>query len=112
MDDRSTAQVDLKALTFAATPLPLSQGVLLSLVQQLGCDLRQDTAHKLEWIREGALALNPMDPVVAPHMRPFLAQLYQNLRRQMQQLTTTSAELANSMHLVLHVVNLVLTACN
>ncbi|CAM6081699.1 unnamed protein product [Calypogeia fissa] len=102
-------QVDVKAL-FAATPLPLSQGVLLSLVQQLGCDLGKDTAHKLEWIREGALALNPKDPVLAPHMRPFLEQLYQNLHRQMQ-LTTNGGELANSMRLVLHVVNSLLTAC-
>ncbi|KAL2636093.1 hypothetical protein R1flu_007572 [Riccia fluitans] len=102
-------QVDLKAL-FSIVPLPLSQGVLLSLVQQLGCDLGKDTAHKLEWIREGALALNPKDPVLAPHMRPFLEQLYQNLHRQMH-LTTAGGELANSMRLVLHVVNSLLTAC-
>ncbi|BFI30389.1 enhancer of mRNA-decapping protein 4 [Marchantia polymorpha subsp. ruderalis] len=102
-------QVDLKTL-FSMVPLPLSQGVLLSLVQQLGCDLGKDTAHKLEWIREGALALNPKDPVLAPHMRPFLEQLYQNLHRQMH-LTTAGGELANSMRLVLHVVNSLLTAC-
>lgn len=57
---------------FNTVPLPLSQGVLLSLVQQLGCDLGKDTARKLSWIREAALALNPDDPLLAPHMRPFL----------------------------------------
>ena len=94
---------------FAQVPLPLSQGVLLSLVQQLGCDLGKDTARKLSWIREAALALNPNDPLLAPHMRPFLEQLYQNLHNQVQ-ITTVPGEQAN-LRLVIHVVNSLLTAC-
>ena len=94
---------------FNTVPLPLSQGVLLSLVQQLGCDLGKDTARKLSWIREAVLALNPGDPLLAPHMRPFLEQLYQNLHRQVQ-LTTIPAEQAN-LRLVIHVVHSLLTSC-
>lgn len=94
---------------FNTVPLPLSQGVLLSLVQQLGCDLGKDTARKLSWIREAALALNPDDPLLAPHMRPFLEQLYQNLHRQVQ-LTTIPGEQA-TLRLVIHVVHSLLTSC-
>ncbi|KAJ7536521.1 hypothetical protein O6H91_12G072700 [Diphasiastrum complanatum] len=102
-------QVDPVTL-FATNPLPLSQGVVLSLVQQLGCDLGKDTARKLTWIREAALRLNPNDPVLAPHMRLFLDQLYNNLRRQLLLLPPTG-ELTSSLTLVIHVVNSLLTAC-
>lgn len=98
-----------EAHLFSTVPLPLSQGVLLSLVQQLGCDLGKDTARKLSWIREAALALNPDDPLLAPHMRPFLEQLYQNLHRQVQQ-STVPGEQAN-LRLVIHVVHSLLTSC-
>jgi len=93
---------------FSTAPLPLSQGVLLSLVQQLGCDLGKDTTRKLSWIREAALALNPDDPLLAPHMRPFLQQLYQNLHKQVAQ--AVPGEQAN-LRLVIHVVHSLLTSC-
>jgi enhancer of mRNA-decapping protein 4 len=97
-----------EAHLFSTVPLPLSQGVLLSLVQQLGCDLGKDTARKLSWIREAALALNPDDPLLAPHMRPFLQQLYQNLHKQVAQ--AVPGEQAN-LRLVIHVVHSLLTSC-
>lgn len=93
---------------FSTVSLPLSQGVLLSLVQQLGCDLGKDTPRKLSWIREAALALNPDDPLLAPHMRPFLQQLYENLRRQVKH--ALPGEQAN-LRLVIHVVHSLLTSC-
>ncbi|KAJ7536025.1 hypothetical protein O6H91_12G054200 [Diphasiastrum complanatum] len=102
-------QVDPASL-FGTNPLPLSQGVILSLMQQLGCDLDKDTASKLNWIKEAALRLNPIDPLLAPHMRRFLDQLYNNLRRQLHLLPSTG-ELTNSLTLVIHVVNSLLTAC-
>ena len=40
-------------------PPILSQQVLLSLLQQLGYDLTRDSATKLTWIRDAALALDP-----------------------------------------------------
>lgn len=101
-------QADPQSL-FSMVPLPLSQGVLLSLVQQLSCDLGKDTARKLVWIREAALALNPNDPILAHHMRPILGDLYQNLHGQM--LITSSGGEASSIRLVLHLVNSILTAC-
>eukprot|EP00252_Welwitschia_mirabilis_P011042 TRINITY_DN2483_c0_g4_i1.p1 TRINITY_DN2483_c0_g4~~TRINITY_DN2483_c0_g4_i1.p1 ORF type:complete len:995 (-),score=261.46 TRINITY_DN2483_c0_g4_i1:503-3487(-) len=102
------SQVDPQSL-FTMVPFPLSQGVLLSLVQQLSCDLGNELAQKLIWIREAALQLNPNDPRLSCHMRPILGELYQNLHRQM--LVTTSPAEASSIRLVLHVVNSILTAC-
>ena len=40
-------------------PAAVSQGVLLSLLQQLGSDLARLPASVLPWIREAALALDP-----------------------------------------------------
>lgn len=101
-------QADPQSL-FSMVPLPLSQGVLLSLVQQLSCDLGKDTARKLVWIREAALALNPNDPILSHHMRPILGDLYKILHAQM--LITSSGGEASSIRLVLHLVNSILTAC-
>ncbi|KAI5077643.1 hypothetical protein GOP47_0007958 [Adiantum capillus-veneris] len=102
-------QVDLETL-LTSTPLPLSQGVLLALVQQLGCDLGNDTSKKLTWIKDAALALNPHDPGLPPHvMRHFLEKLYNNLHALLT--TSLSADLILSTRLVIHVVNSLLTAC-
>lgn len=103
-------QVDLATL-LTTTPLPLSQGVVLALVQQLGCDLGNDTGKKLMWIKDATLALNPHDPGLPPHvMRHFLEKLYNNLHALLA--TTLSADLTLTTRLVIHVVNSLLTACN
>lgn len=99
-------QVDLAAI-FTTSPTPLSQGVLLALVQQLGCDLGNDTSKKLMWIKDAALALNPHDPVLASHMRHFLEKLYASLHALAK--TSLSPELANTTRLVMHVVHSLLT---
>lgn len=103
-----TLQVDLAAI-FTTSPTPLSQGVLLALVQQLGCDLGNDTSKKLMWIKDAALALNPHDPVLASHMRHFLEKLYANLHALAK--TSLSPELANTTRLVMHVVHSLLSVC-
>ena len=99
------SQVDLATMCTMSPP-PLSQGVLLSLVQQLGCE---DTGKKLMWIKDAALALNPHDPALAPHMRRFLEQLYSNLHALAK--TPLTPELANSTRLVMHVVHSLLSVC-
>ena len=37
----------------------LSQQVLLSLLQQLGCDVSREPVLKLTWIKDAAVALDP-----------------------------------------------------
>ncbi|GBG60627.1 hypothetical protein CBR_g8647 [Chara braunii] len=103
------SQIDASAL-FGIQPLPLSQGVLLALVQQLGCDLKNDTARKLVWIQQAALALNPQDPLLARHMRGILEQLYQHLHQQVP-LLNNNADMAGKLRLVIHLVNSLLVSC-
>ncbi|KAL9664005.1 hypothetical protein QQ045_019400 [Rhodiola kirilowii] len=55
------SQVDLQKL-LSATPVPLSQGVLLSLLQQLACDIHADTPIKLTWMTDVAVSIIPTDP--------------------------------------------------
>ncbi|KAL9271411.1 Varicose-related protein, partial [Drosera capensis] len=72
------SQVDLQRI-LATVPPPLSQGVLLSLLQQLSCDIANDTPRKLTWMTDVAVAINPVDPLIAMHVRPIFEQVYQIL---------------------------------
>ncbi|GAB4815042.1 hypothetical protein N2152v2_002088 [Parachlorella kessleri] len=83
------------ATVLGLEPTPLSQMVLLSLVQQLASDLSSTSgssssssaaggkgpgkgalATKLAWIRESAMLVNPADPLMAPHFRTVMEQAY------------------------------------
>uniref|UniRef100_A0A7N0VL38 Enhancer of mRNA-decapping protein 4 C-terminal domain-containing protein n=1 Tax=Kalanchoe fedtschenkoi TaxID=63787 RepID=A0A7N0VL38_KALFE len=93
-----------------ATPVPLSQGVLLSLLQQLACDIHADTPRKLTWMTDVAVAIVPTDPMIAMHVRPILEQVYQILSHH-RTLPTVSAAEVTSIRLVMHVINSILTTC-
>ncbi|KZV56332.1 enhancer of mRNA-decapping protein 4-like [Dorcoceras hygrometricum] len=97
------SHVDLPKL-LATNPLPLSQGVLLSLLQQLACDISNETPRKLTWMREVLTAINPSDPVIIVHVRPIFEQVYQILNHQHSIPTTTGSELSN-VRLIMHVIN-------
>lgn len=96
-------QVDLPGV-LSVNPLPLSQGVLLSLLQQLACDISKETPRKLMWMREVLTAINPTDPMIAMHVRPIFEQVYQILNHQRNLPTMVGAELAN-IRLIMHVIN-------
>ena len=55
----------------AMVPLPLNQGVLLALLQQLAVDLNNETSRKVQWMTDVAMAINPADPMIAVHVRPI-----------------------------------------
>lgn len=103
------SQVDLQRL-LSTMPLPLSQGVLLSLLQQLACDITKDTARKLAWMTDVAACIIPHDPMIAVHVRPILEQVYQILNHQRSLPATLSAELS-SIRVVMHVINAMLMTC-
>lgn len=103
------AQVDLHGLCSMA-PLPLSQGVLLALLQQLSCDLASETQRKIGWMTDVAVAINPTDPMITSHIRPIFEQVYNRLLHQRTLQTTTVAE-ASSIRLIIHVINSVLMSC-
>nr|KYP62791.1 Enhancer of mRNA-decapping protein 4 [Cajanus cajan] len=103
------SQVDLAGI-LAMVPLPLSQGVLLSLLQQLSCDISSETPRKLAWMTDVAAAINPADPRIAAHVRRILDQVYRTLGHQ-RTLPTTSPSEASTIRLLMHVINSVLLSC-
>ncbi|URD92432.1 WD domain, G-beta repeat domain containing protein [Musa troglodytarum] len=102
-------QVDLRAIC-SAVPLPLSQGVLLALLQQLACDLSNETSRKVGWMTDVAVAINPTDPMITMHVRPIFEQVYSMLGHQRALPTTTASE-ATNIRLLTHVINSVLMTC-
>ncbi|XP_059284036.1 enhancer of mRNA-decapping protein 4-like [Lycium ferocissimum] len=97
------SQVDLPGM-LSSNPLPLSQGVLLSLLQQLACDISAETVQKLSWMRDVLSAINPTDPMIAMHVRPIFEQVYNILHHRRSIANTPPAELS-SIRLILHVIN-------
>ncbi|CAD7700002.1 unnamed protein product [Ostreobium quekettii] len=82
---------------------PLSQSVLLSLLQQLGCDLNANTAQKLEWIKAAAMHLDhsPSSPRTSHLQQGVLDHLLQQLNAVAPTLTgPTSMSARIAVHLV------------
>ncbi|KAL6513964.1 hypothetical protein OROHE_019420 [Orobanche hederae] len=97
------SQVDMPVI-LSTSPLPLGQGVLLSLLQQLACDISSETPRKLTWMMEVLSVINPTDPVILVHVRPIFDQVYQILNHHRSLPTTTGAELS-SIRLIMHIIN-------
>ncbi|GAB2284815.1 hypothetical protein Dimus_019268 [Dionaea muscipula] len=111
------SQVDLAGI-LAMVPTPLSQGVLLSLLQQLSCDVGKDTARKLAWMTDVTMAINPADPMIAMHVRPIFEQVYQILNHLRSSSSSSSslpssppAQVLSSIRIIMHVINSMLTTC-
>ncbi|KAF0904308.1 hypothetical protein E2562_033277 [Oryza meyeriana var. granulata] len=100
------SQVDLHELC-RMNPIPLNQGVLLALFQQLACDIVNDTPRKLEWMTAVAVAISPTDPMIAVHVKPIFEQVYGVLNHQ-RSLPTISSSEATNIRLIMHVINSVL----
>ncbi|XP_006656024.2 enhancer of mRNA-decapping protein 4-like isoform X2 [Oryza brachyantha] len=100
------SQVDLHELC-RMNPIPLNQGVLLALFQQLACDIVNDTPRKLEWMTAVAVAISPTDPMITVHVRPIFEQVYGVLNHQ-RSLPTISPSEATNIRLIMHVINSVL----
>ncbi|XBH99177.1 hypothetical protein VPH35_128575 [Triticum aestivum] len=100
------SQVDLQGLC-RLNPVPLNQGVLLALFQQLACDIANDTPLKLQWMTAVAMAIQPTHQMIAAHVRPIFEQVYGVLARQQSVPGTTPLE-ANNIRLMMHVINSVM----
>ncbi|XP_076949042.1 enhancer of mRNA-decapping protein 4-like [Bidens hawaiensis] len=97
------SQVDLQGL-LTRNPLPLSQGVLLSLLQQLACDIGNETLKKLGWMMDVVVAIKPADGMIAMHVRPIFDQVNSILNHQMSIPTTSVSELS-SIRVVMKLIN-------
>uniref|UniRef100_A0ACD5ZJB6 Uncharacterized protein n=1 Tax=Avena sativa TaxID=4498 RepID=A0ACD5ZJB6_AVESA len=100
------SQVDLRALCTMA-PVPLNQGVLLALLQQLAVDIYTETSRKIQWMTDVAMAINPTDQVIAAHVRPIFEQVYAKLAHH-RSLPTTNPSDSSNLRLLMHVINSVL----
>ncbi|KAI3804718.1 hypothetical protein L1987_26471 [Smallanthus sonchifolius] len=97
------SQVDLQEL-LTRNPLPLSQGVLLSLLQQLACDIGNDASKKLAWMMDVVVAIKPSDAMIAMHVRPIFDQVYSILNHQTSVPITSVSELS-SIRVVMKLIN-------
>ncbi|KAM9288888.1 enhancer of mRNA-decapping protein 4 isoform 2-T2 [Morus bassanus] len=64
---------------FGQHPCPLSQPVLLSLIQQLSSDLGTRTELKLNYLEEAVMHLDHSDPITRDHMGSVMSQVRQKL---------------------------------
>lgn len=64
----------------------LSGTVLLSLVQQLSCDLTTDAALKLTWMSSSVLSLRVADKTISGHLGRVLPQVLANIEGQLGEL--------------------------
>ncbi|KAM7251002.1 hypothetical protein ACFE04_022885 [Oxalis oulophora] len=103
------SQVDLHSI-LSMVPVPLSQGVLLSLLQQLACDINKDASKKLTWMTDVAAAINPADQMIAVHVRPIFEQVSQILHHQRNSSSMAGPELSSA-RLLMHVINSMLMTC-
>ena len=100
---------DVDVVAWLCTQVPpsgvakgLSQGVLLSLTQQLGYNLDRETTSKLDWLQETVMALDTRSPTVAPHLKTVLGALLGQLQDAVQ---FCPPACASKLTLVTHVVN-------
>uniref|UniRef100_A0A4W3KH63 Enhancer of mRNA-decapping protein 4 n=1 Tax=Callorhinchus milii TaxID=7868 RepID=A0A4W3KH63_CALMI len=66
---------------FGQQPCPLTQPVLLSLIQQLSTDLMSRTELKLSYLEDAIMNLDDTDPVARDHMGSVLHQVRQRLHQ-------------------------------
>lgn len=76
---------------FNLRPMPLSQCVLLSLIQQLGCDLSKTVMQKLLYLNEALLVVQLSDEDVARHLPGILEAIRENLEQHVAALSNSNA---------------------
>merc|ERR1712013_571250 len=69
---------------FNSSTCPLSQSVLLSLIQQLSVDLGEKTEVKHAYLHEALVNLDPENPTTKVHIRTVLGQLEHSLKTYIQ----------------------------
>jgi hypothetical protein len=90
---------------FGKSPLPISQVVLISLIQQLSCEMNKATSLKLTWLRECLLALNPNDPTISEHVRPILTSLLETMEELAPAYSDPSHPHSSSFRTLSHIIN-------
>ena len=84
--------------------------MLLSLLQQLACDIDKDTPRKLTWMVDVGTAINPGDQMIAMHVRPIFQEVYKRVHEISSSPLVTGDEHA-SIRALFYVINYVLMTC-
>jgi enhancer of mRNA-decapping protein 4 len=102
--------IPIKQIFGGAQPTPLSQGVLLSLMQQLSMDLQpkdddgEDVYElKFAWMEECMMALNPRDPLIELHLRKIIPGLISRLEAVQSVCAANDPLLCRQIKIMLHV---------
>jgi len=54
---------------------------LISLIQQMGCDLSTNIQKKLDWLQYAIVELDPYDANISPYIVSVLTELQQNVEK-------------------------------
>jgi hypothetical protein len=74
------SQVDPDVILSSESGCKLSQSIIVSLVQQLAYDLREDVAIKLQWLFSAVSAIDETNARAMAKIRPVLVQVQERLR--------------------------------
>jgi len=93
---------------FSRHPLPISQNVLISVIQQLSCSLKlHDTSRKLDWLQHCLVELDPRDSFISSYVVPVLTDLQHNLETLDPELTQKDS---NTVRFLTHSIKKILAA--
>jgi len=95
---------------FNRNPLPISQNVLISVIQQLSCSLKlHDTLRKLDWLQHCLVELDPHDSFISSYVVPVLTELQRNLETLDPELTQKDP---NTVRLLTHTIKKILAVAS
>lgn len=83
-------------VVFGTVPCPLHQPILLSLIQQLSCDLGRHTSTKMKYLQEAVMNLDSSHQVTQEHMHGVLEALVKNLETHVATLVASPTDAANT----------------
>jgi len=108
---------DLFSASTASTSSPLSQHVLISVIQQVGCSLQQQqppttasvttvpaiVTRKLEWLHYCLFQIKPQDSAISPFVKQVLEELQGELTQlpgstQKAIVATTTQQILSTLH--------------
>nr|CAG4711499.1 unnamed protein product [Naegleria fowleri] len=85
---------------------PLSQPVLLSLVQQLGFDITEQTFVKLAWLEKIVVHINPLDSSIIEHAHTIIEKIHATVSDKYEYIEERGKAMdLKTLKLVLHVLN-------
>jgi len=86
----------------------LTAPVILSLVQQLGFDLKTDSNVKVQWLRDAVASLDPQDPLVGSHVPVILRDLQLKLAAMERNAAEFPITQDNDFRILMHVLRSVI----